>query len=145
MKNFLGIILIILLFSIKANASLFNSKTYAKCEFRSQEFGLYDGTLKYKKDHFEYFAFDKEFFYYKYNIIGKEFHRSVEIINPGYNIKISRAFLNYDQSTQVEIIFNPIDGLLKIEQFKSKNKKGTSSLNFDCNKISKNKLPKSKF
>ena len=73
-KLFLSILVICSLLSGNAYANLFNTKTYAKCKYQSQTGKINLNTANFQTNSYvEYFAFDKEFFYFKYNVANKDF------------------------------------------------------------------------
>ena len=141
MKKLLGIVLLGLLLNGTSYASLFSLKKYAKCEYKSQvgkfKLGLY---LDLQKRDFEYFAFDKEYFYYKYNIAEKDFDEKVEHNDGNEPIKHSYRFYINDNPDPLKIIF---DGSIGELQFTTLPNNG--SIIHRCDKINKNQLPKSKF
>ena len=113
----------------------------AKCDFKSQigKFRL-STALEIEKGYFKYFAFDKEFFYYEYNIAKKDFDGVVEHGDGSDNLKNSYRFSIKDKSKLIRLIFDGAKGELRITEVPER-----GSLIYSCNKIAKNKLPKPKF
>lgn len=144
MKKLLLIVVLGLLFFNNANAKLFNLKTYAKCNYKETGgTSILYATRQYfyLKKNVEYFAFDKENFYYTYNIGNKEFDSSRKIAGRNNASMWSFKFSNEDQSARVQMKFNTVSGELEIRE--DRNLGGY--LIFICDKIRKNQLPKSKF
>ena len=94
----------------------------------------------YRNKYVEYFAFDKESFYYKYNIAEKSFDSSRKIFGNDSSISWSGFIFNDDRTEEIQFIFDNATGILEI-----RNRKQDGSIYFSCNKIGKNKLPRSKF
>ena len=141
MKKLLGIVVLGLLLSGNANANLLSFKKYAKCEYKSQigKFKL-NVYLDIQKGYFENFAFDKKYFYYKYNIAEKEFDEKVEHNDGNETIKHSYRFYIDENPDPIKIIFDGSIGELKFTTLPNR-----GSLIYSCEKINKNQLPKSKF
>ena len=130
-----------LLFSVSANANLFGLKTYAKCEYEATyELSGVSLSYFYKKNYVKYFAFDKENFYYKYNIAKKDFDRQIAHEDGSDPVKYSNKFPSEDGTARLSLIFDGTTGELKVQQ-----QTLGGSITFKCDKIRKNKLPKSKF
>ena len=142
MKKLLGIVLIGIMLNGNSYGSLFSLKKYAKCEFKSQvkkfKLSLYLDITR--KDYFKYFAFDKEYFYYKYNIAEKDFDEKVEHNDGNEPIKHSYRFYIDDNPDPLKIIFDGSIGELKFTTLPN-----NGSMIYTCDKINKNQLPKSKF
>ena len=141
-KKIILIVLFCLLLNGNAYANLFNTKTYAKCKFQLQSGSIHFSTADiHTKRHVEYFAFDKEFFYYKYNIANKDFDTKIAHDDGDQSVKQSFGFFNEDKSAPLVMIFDGAVGELKVIETPGTN----GYLKFSCDKIRKNKLPKSKF
>ena len=141
-KLFLSILVICSLLSGNAYANLFNTKTYAKCKYQSQTGKINLNTANFQTNSYvEYFAFDKEFFYFKYNVANKDFDTKIAHDDGDQSEKRSYGFFNDNKSAPLVMIFNGTNGELKVIETPGSN----GSLNFSCEKIRKNKLPKSKF
>tara|TARA_B100000902_G_C26752003_1_gene641360 strand:- start:132 stop:560 length:429 start_codon:yes stop_codon:yes gene_type:complete len=142
MKKLLGIVVLCLLLCGNAYANLFNTKTYAKCKFQSQSGKISFSTASFQLSNYvEYFAFDKEFFYFKYNIANKDFDTKIAHDDGDESMKRSYGFFNDDKSAPLVMIFDGTTGGLKVIETPGSN----GSLKFLCEKMRKNKLPKSKF
>ena len=140
-KKLLVIVLLGLLLNGNSNASLFSLKKYAECKYKSQvgkfKLSVY---LDLRKEDFRYFAFDKKYFYYKYNIAEKDFDEKVEHNDGNETIKHSYRFYINDNPDPLKIIFDGSIGELKFTTLPN-----NGSIIYTCDKINKNKLPKSKF
>ena len=144
MKKILGILVLGLLLCGNAYANLLSFKKYAKCKYKTKGGTMINySTWDYfnLKKNVEYFAFDKGYFYYTYNAGNKEFDSSRKVAGSDDTSKWSFKFSNEDQSARLQITFNTVNGELKIIE---QNNLG-GYLIFTCDKINKNKLPKSKF
>ena len=140
MKKLLGIFVLGLLLNGNVYASLFSLKKYAKCEFKKQEGRMLIESMDVTNSkNFEYFAFDRDNFYNQYNIGEKKFDKAFKIIGETSSNKWSEYFYNQNRSESFQIIFDTATGIMKLKN------KGSGVLYFSCNKIGKNKLPKSKF
>ena len=80
---------------------------------------------------FEYFAFDKDNFYYKYNIGEKEFDKVFKIVGETSSTKWSAYFYNQNRSEAFQIVFDTATGIMKLKN------KESGLLYFSCNKIGK--------
>ena len=145
MKKLLSIFFVSLLLSVNAKANLFNLKTYAKCDFKSQTGSLSVITIIDLQSHnkLNYFAFDNEFLYYDYNIVEKKFDTKILHFNKKEPIKKTVKFTSVNGVKKAQLQFDGTKGELKVIQKKNGSFQG--SLNFMCEKIPKFKLPKSKF
>ncbi len=140
MKKILGILILSLLLTGNVYANLFSIKKYAKCEFKKQEGRMLIESMDVTNSkNFEYFAFDKDNFYYKYNIGEKEFDKVFKIVGETSSTKWSAYFYNQNRSEAFQIVFDTATGIMKLKN------KGSGLLYFSCNKIGKHKLPKPKF
>ena len=142
MKKILSIVVISLLLNGNAYANLFNLKTYAKCKYQSQTGKINLNTANFQTNSYvEYFAFDKEFFYFKYNVANKDFDTKIAHDDGDESMKRSYGFFNDDKSAPLVMTFDGTTGGLKVIETPGSN----GSLKFLCEKMRKNKLPKSKF
>ena len=140
MKKTITILILIFLYSESVQANLFNTKVYANCKY-SQLSNINLVTYNFaRKDYVKYFAFDNEFFYFKYNILNKNFDTKIAYDGED-TIKRSYGFFNDDKSVSLKMTFNKANGKLRIIESAGSN----GYLDFTCEKINKNKLPKSKF
>ena len=126
------------LFQVGGNtASLLSFKKYAKCKYESQKGVILQSTRKfYGYKYVEYFAFDKENFYYKYNIREKNFDWDAKIVGKDSSLLWS----GFHHKPEVQLVFDSATGTLEI-----KTRKQNGSIYFLCSKISRSKLPKSVF
>ena len=140
MKKTITILILIFLYSESVQANLFNTKVYANCKY-SQLSNVNLATYNFaRKDYVKYFAFDNEYFYFRYNTLNKNF--DTKIAYDGEDaIKRSYGFFNDDKSVPLKMTFNRANGKLRIIETDA----SKGYLEFICEKINKNKLPKSKF
>ena len=131
MKKILGFIVLSLLWSNNGFAELLSFKKYGKCKNISNIYIINPKSLKY-------IAFDKKNFYLNYQSSTKKFGKTIRILRTIENRIETDSF--DIENTKYDIIFNKSEGHLIIKNYRL-----NVISNYDCEKISKLKLLKSKF